>query len=63
MVKGSKNDAPVLRNSRFIQRLRKGQLNLPQAEPIQVDENNIVTLPYYFIGDAGLRLGSDSKIV
>lgn len=55
-AQGSNNDASVLRNSRFAKRLREGQLNIPQEEPIQVDENNVVTLPYYFIGDGGFGL-------
>lgn len=55
-AQGSNNDASVLRNSRFSERLRMGRLNLPEAEPILVGERMFLNLPYYFIGDGGFGL-------
>lgn len=52
------NDASVLRNSRFAQRLNEGHLSFPQPELRFVNENISTEIPYYFIGDGGFGLQS-----
>lgn len=55
-AQGSNNDASILKQSRFFQRLQSGQLRIPDAEEIFINENVCPLLPYFFIGDGGFGI-------